>query len=253
MKWTMGFEYEVVSPISRLALSRRVKKIHSGIKVVDDCSVETNIPGFHTGEIVTPPLPEERALALFHEINAFMEDQGIQTNKSCGFHVNLSYNRGCSKLNPSLLVACTDDLYIAKRYNRQNNYYCVPWAKKVKQLNSEVKRINKKNSRWYSEYNLKTEFDMLVKGMIFERFADNTPHGNVLLHWEHSDKYLSVNISKLPEQHYVEYRMIGGKDYHKDPDAILEAIEHFKAGQTIAHENKQVQRIDQYLDWAVKR
>lgn len=251
MLWNLGFEYECFLPYKKPTTRKKVKALHPGIKVVDDLSLHNQPVDYTPCEIITPPLPEKQSIALMKKLNKFLIEEGAVANHTCGFHINLSFNKGSYQVNPNLLVACTDDLQIAREWKRTSNVYCKPWSKLVKQLDKEVQRQNKKYSYCYRPFTLRSEFETMTRKMFFQETTyDDGPTLQVLCSEDHTDKYMTVNISKLAKLGYVEYRMIGGSRYFTNDEPLLEAIDHFKQGQSIAHANRDQYRIDDYLNWA---
>ena len=253
MKWKLGFEFEIQSPFSHASMRGKLGKITRGLKVVNDCSIKRS-PGYYATEIITPPLVESQAKRLMLKLNSFLKSEGCITDKSCGFHINLSFNNACRKFNPSMLIATTDDFHIAQQFNRHTNVYCTPWKTYVKKLDTQVKRFNKRIARkgLYSPYTLRGEFDRMAQTLYYQTIDpdSDTPADEVMDSVDFHSKYLSVNLNNIKDYGYVEYRMIGGSSYLDETDTALEAIEHFKLSQTLAHEDNQPEKIDQYLEWA---
>ena len=89
----IGFEFEIGSP---WAIRTTVNKIRNdlgitGLKSQVDMTVETNHK--YNGEIATPVWPLAKGIRNLKRIFKWFEDNGIVTNDSCGFHVNLSFKR----------------------------------------------------------------------------------------------------------------------------------------------------------------
>ena len=67
-----------------------------------------------------------------------------------------------------------------------------------------------------------------------------------------TEKYYGVNFSKLP-QDYIEFRYLGGKDYEKKYNTIMNLTEHFVISlyETLAnpkYTEEDLQRLDKILE-----
>lgn len=250
-KFKIGFEIEAISTQSSTHIQRHVSLIDSSIIAEQDGSISTIPSHPYDVEIVTAPQEPKRALRTLKQIFEFMEDKNLQTNKSCGFHVNISCaNKSkMQKMNPEMLIAATDDLYIADFYKRSKNEYCIPWSSYVKRLDTFIKAENRKNR--YYRHNLRTEFSRLVYNTWDNaEFYDDYPSS--VVGSKISNKNVSINIGYLEPHGYVEYRMLGGRNYQKNYSAIEDAIDHFMMGQLIALNNTDEQRIQKYLEWCTQ-
>jgi len=134
-KFKYGFEVEGAYPSEKYDTVRKiVNSIYpKGGVIGDDCSLEFN-DSYETVEIKTPAQSELRALAnifkLFYRLNGI----GFKTNKTCGFHVNLSETKlfkqplhsGEQKLQKFCcgMAQHLDVIKWRKQFKRDRNYFC---------------------------------------------------------------------------------------------------------------------------------
>lgn len=138
--WKIGCEVECFgydSKISWNKFKRRLRRINCKIEVDSDDSIEADYDDANPShdeswsmEFKTPALPAVQALKVLKLCFALMQRHGVNTNESCGFHVNFSpvSNSVYKKLNP--LKIYVDPLWakIANAFNRGNNDFCTPPA-----------------------------------------------------------------------------------------------------------------------------
>ena len=87
----IGFEFEIGSPWSMATTVRKIREELGikGLKAQVDVTVDT--PQKYNGEIATPPWPYRQGVVNLKKIFKWFERNGIVTNDSCGFHVNISF------------------------------------------------------------------------------------------------------------------------------------------------------------------
>jgi hypothetical protein len=253
--FVMGFEYEFFSEYDEYDIEEHLTEDVFGIRlgskfeVVADPSLRIRDKKLYGWEIITPPLPEKQSIGVFHKVNQYLRNIDAKFNKTTGFHVNISYSdpKKMSKMDPRVLIATTDDYYLAKLFHRDKNTYCRPWKENVQILNNEIKRANRR-SKTYKQWDLKTEFDRLVDAFYSDDY-ESTPILRRTMDLVDA-KYSSININKLGQYGYVEYRMLGGDKYLDRETDILQSIEHFKESQLKAMNKANANVIPTYLDWA---
>jgi hypothetical protein len=145
------------------------------------------------------------------------------------------------KFDPMTLISVVDEQRVAQTFDREDNPYCVPWAYYFdllsKRVNADPTIIDKKHALMYNATSLVdcvAENDSDLKTDIADEVFS-----------ELDEKYITINISKL-QMHYVEFRMMGGKNYHlKDLRSIvLELADSVK----FAAQGKNDKVIEQYFD-----
>ena len=192
--------------------------------LVNDCWGEDII---ETVEFKTPPLPEkeafQKAFNIFEELNKI----GFFTNKSCGFHVNISEKnlfKHRARINfieyedmneisfsASVHKLCkfcwyfTNDLkpsFWLKMFNRSRNLYC-SWGK------SYSKIFDDKNYLRVLDYEFNCDLD---------RGAINTS-----------------NIESSAKKRRIEIRIAGNKDYTKKFDLLNKYFEAIRSSMYKAY------------------
>lgn len=206
----IGFEFEF---LHQLYDDEILDDLGSKYNIVVDTSIrhdEKSLKrdGWHRWEIITPPETPKKAFETLRTVQSYLIDTNARTNTSCGFHVNIS-ERDMSKFDPMTLIAVTDENLISNTFNRQNNDYCPNWAIYFDIL---WDRINK-SEKFDKKRILIDNATMLVKASAYGEWIDARYKYAQKVSELVISKYTSINVSKL-ELDYVEFRMIGGTDYH---------------------------------------
>lgn len=165
--------------------------------------------GWMRWELITPPEPKKKALKTLREVQSYLIDTGARTNTSCGFHVNISAS-DMSKFDPMTLISVTNEGLIGNTFNRADNPYCIPWSTYFDAIWKKVKRnkdIVDKNKV------LIDNATMIVNSSAYGDFPSEEYRYAKQVSRNLADKFVSINVSKL-QYNYVEFRMIGGTDYH---------------------------------------
>jgi hypothetical protein len=151
-------------------------------------------------ELITGPLPYLNAKYYLIKILNFIQKYGY-TNDKCSIHFNISFidDINLNDINILKLILNTDEDEIYRIYpSRKNNVY----AKSVKKIIP------------FKEYDFFNIPISIVKNNM------RIP----------TDKYYGVNFSHIineKEKQRLEYRYIGGKDYHLDTGQIIYFMEKF--------------------------
>ena len=195
----VGFEFEIGSPISLLTVCRRIKSELgiSGLKTVQEFTVETQLK--HNGEIITPVWPFRKGMTNLRRIFRWFERNGILTDDTCGFHVNLSYKKKEFNymIDPMRLVLCFNEEKWLKVCKRGNNEYTNCYIDEL--IVDSQKKVFDNEEKVYNW--IDQRLDLLT------------------------NKYRTINIENLVEDNpYVEYRCLGGVGYHLRPNIMFKAI-----------------------------
>ena len=195
----VGFEFEIGSPISLLTVCRRIKSELgiSGLKTVQEFTVETQLK--HNGEIITPVWPFRKGMVNLRRIFRWFERNGILTDDTCGFHVNLSYKKKEINymIDPMRLVLCFNEEKWLKVCKRGNNEYTNCYIDEL--IVDSQKKVFDNEEKVYNW--IDQRLDLLT------------------------NKYRTINIENLVEDNpYVEYRCLGGVGYHLRPNIMFKAI-----------------------------
>jgi len=150
-------------------------------------------------EIATTPMNIDVFMNVVPKMFDAIDKYGI-TNNECGFHVNISLSN-VQNLHNTLdivkLVLFTDEEYIYKAFDvRRNNTY----ARSMKDM-MFVDRM-----------------DMMLEDLIDKRKLEN------IYHVSHTN---AINHEHIKNEHYIEFRYIGGYDYHKKWNDIRRIVAHY--------------------------
>ena len=196
----VGFEFEIGAP---WVMRTVVKKIATdlgirGLVAQVDMTVETKAK--YNGEISTPVWPLAKGISNLRRIFKWFEKNGIVTDDTCGFHVNLSFRR--AELNWMLDV---DRLVLS--FNEEK------WLKLCK----------RSGNSYTSCYIDNLICDAGRKVFKDEPTRDAWVADRILELGE--DRFYSVNIEHLEENRpYVEYRVLGGKGYHLRYGVMIKGV-----------------------------
>ena len=151
-------------------------------------------------ELVTGPLPFVESKLIIAKTLKWIRENG-STNDRCSIHVNIAFDG--KKLGTSTNVSSLDIGKFVLNFNEDAVYEAFP-------------------NRRDSVYAKSIKFIVPLSGM--------TQPSPERISWKNymfvSEKYYGVNFSKLP-QNYIEFRYLGGKDYEKKYNTIMNMTEHF--------------------------
>ena len=209
----IGFEFEffanegldeVKRSLSQ-ALNKQIRveaEAHSEFKPSDQIfKLEPdNSGGSGMIELVTGPLPFVESKLIIAKTLKWIRENG-STNDRCSIHVNIAFDG--KKLGTSTNVSSLDIGKFVLNFNEDAVYEAFP-------------------NRRDSVYAKSIKFIVPLSGM--------TQPSPGRISWKNymfvSEKYYGVNFSKLP-QNYIEFRYLGGKDYEKKYNTIMNMTEHF--------------------------
>ena len=177
-------------------------KAHSDFKPTDkEFKLEPDMSGGKgLVELVTGALPYKEARIMIINVLNWIDNNGYTTDKS-SIHLNLSFDPKITK-KPSL-ISKMDPLKFVLTFNEREVYKMFPerkdsvYAKSIKWIMPKIE------ANYFNGQNINPHvFD-------FPR-----------------EKYYGVNFQKLAQE-YLEFRYIGGKDYHKKTSNILYLLDRF--------------------------
>ena len=196
----IGFEFEIGSPwgIRKTCEKMKTELNLTGLKTQEEYTVETQAK--YNGEITTPVWPFAKGFRNLKRIFKWFEKNGIVTDDSCGFHVNLSFKNQALNwmINPTNLILCFNEEKWLKVCKRHGNEYtdC--------QIDELI--INKPRKPFADEEKALNWIDKKIKDEVDER-------------------YHSVNWAHLETDNpYVEYRCLGGVGYHLRYGLMAKAV-----------------------------
>lgn len=218
-RFDIGFEFEFYSKLNHnevvytLRALLRKNRIRAQITSDDLCNAKKRFvvkddpsicpPSgqmyWNTYEVATPPMPRKTAIAFMNDFFKWIELYG-ETNSSCGLHVNISFSdkKKQDKLSDWKIVLAYDDAEVLRTLRRKRNIYCRSLRERIAPY--VMKRADM------------ADVDSVVNHI--QNYVENY----------YRNKYMAVNVSRLDDG-YVEFRALGGKDYHKRGDYIRDEIE----------------------------
>ena len=209
----VGFEFEFYADKSYYKLLEHLNNILSPVKISGFKKYHSSFkptakhwklePDMSLGpngiEVITGPIPYVNAKIYLLKILKTIEMFG-RTDENCSIHINISFDdkktdKTLDYLNPLKLILTLDEDFIYKFFpSRKNNFY----AKSIKKLVP------------YKDYHFADKAIELLQNSLE---LPNT-------------KYYGVNLQNLSSGR-LEYRYIGGQDYEKKTDEILQLMDYF--------------------------
>ena len=187
------------------ALSKQIRieeKAHSDFSPSDEVfKLEPdNSGGSGMIELVTGPMPFVESKLIIAKTLKWIRENG-STNERCSIHINVAFDG--KKLGTPANVSNLDIGKFVLNFDEDKVYEAFP---------------NRKDS----VYAKSIKFIVPLSGM--------TQPSPEKISWKNymfvSEKYYGVNFSKLPKN-YIEFRYLGGKDYEKKYNTIMNLTEHF--------------------------
>ena len=196
----VGFEFEIGAPWTMQTVANKIGAELGirGLKTQVDMTVETKAK--YNGEVTTPVWPVAKGISNLRRIFKWFEKNGIVTDETCGFHVNLSFRR--TELNwmldiDRLVLAFNEEKWL-KLCKRVNNTYTGCYIDNlICDAGKKVFKDEATRDEWVAEQIIKLG----------------------------EDRFCSVNIEHLEEDSpYIEYRVLGGKGYHLRYGVMVKGI-----------------------------
>ena len=159
-------------------------------------------------ELISPPLTTKEFLSMTPKIFNFINKYGY-TDDSCGLHNSISFTNIKNlevSLDPVKLALFTDEGLIYKYFeSRKNNEFAVSLMKALKRGKIDYSAIKE----LVDVKKLKKKFEY--------------------------DRHLGINFQNLSENNkYIEFRYIGGSDYHKKWDKVKQIVGNYIWNMSIA-------------------
>lgn len=223
----VGFEFEFISDLNKYRMLELLNKHtkfdfkgtrtfnysrddYSEYQLTYDGSLRSHrFVDYHSHELVSPVLSYDQAIADIGALFEFAKEQRdhIEINNYCGFHVNVSIP-GMSQLTRDkirrlYLLEKLDSQKILKQFDRDDNQY-------VRSHGIEKPLF----SEWM--FNYLDMQDFVSDSSFLDPYLMDT------------EKYRTVNFRKLnTNTPYLEFRILGGKDYHLRYSEVISAISRF--------------------------
>ena len=151
-------------------------------------------------ELVTGPMPFVESKLIIAKTLKWIRENG-STNERCSIHINIAFDG--SKLGVPANISNLDIGKFVLNFDENKIYEAFP---------------NRKDS----VYAKSIKFIVPLSGM--------TQPSPERISWKNymfvNEKYYGVNFTKLPKN-YIEFRYLGGKDYEKKYNTIMNLTEHF--------------------------
>ena len=151
-------------------------------------------------ELVTGPMPFVESKLIIAKTLKWIRENG-STNERCSIHINIAFDG--SKLGVPANISNLDIGKFVLNFDENKVYESFP---------------NRKDS----VYAKSIKFIVPLSGM--------TQPSPERISWKNymfvNEKYYGVNFTKLPKN-YIEFRYLGGKDYEKKYNTIMNLTEHF--------------------------
>jgi hypothetical protein len=148
-------------------------------------------------EIISPPTPLGEALEDLKTMFEWMKHHSVETNITTGLHINLSMPN-IKDIDLVKLVLFAGESHVMKAFDRIANSYTNP------QIRSIINNVTGNGT-------LPKEASEMI-ALAKQNLSSN--------------KYSSVNIEKIKDG-YLEFRMAGNVDYHKDFKKVRETVLRF--------------------------
>jgi hypothetical protein len=177
------------------------RKYHSDMKPDDkNFKIEPDLSGgYDMVELITGPLPYVDSKTILLKILKIMQKY-TETNEKCSIHINISFDpeispRLLENLNVLKIILNVDEDMIYEMFpKRKDNYYA----------------ISVKNIIPYKDFDFIGSAASIIENNI--ELPDTKYHG--------------ININTIKKGR-LEYRYIGGHDYHRKTKEILELLDYF--------------------------
>lgn len=163
-------------------------------------------------EFKSPPMPVKETMEWIDKLFPFIAEFSKAVGKTAGFHTSYSIDGVNLKRRTNFLklLMLLGESNMAEELDRGGNTYAV-------QL---LDTVSKSLRESYAALTTEQE-----KGRFFRDLLDNRRSWTEF--YPALVKYLSINLSKLEAHNYVEFRLLGGKDYIEKPAVIKRMMARF--------------------------
>lgn len=208
----MGFEAEMILPESEYGgneivanrefnrdLNKMLGSVSSSWELHYDGSIkpDAHAPGWGT-ELVSTPAQINKSLHYMQQTFALMSEKAILTNHTTGLHVGVSIqNQLMSEVNKLKLLMLLDEAFVSDAFDRTFNSYT---QSHVELLKKQIQKAQQTQRNWIQSRVMQDLIQEINKRIDLK-------------------KHRTVNFSKL-SQGYLEFRIMGNEDYHKNFDMV---------------------------------
>lgn len=206
----------------------------------DDSVKSDKFNDYNSLEFVTPILSYNKFISLTKEFFNLIEQYGWETSSSSGLHVGISFKdeQKNQNLDPLKLLVFSGDEFMKLTWPRirqklKNGELSQDYVKSnINTIKLIVKRVI-----YYSSNIEKITSNNI--GELFTKWLDSHSRSVFQKDPEWRNKHFAVNIGRLKDG-YVEFRVMGGKNYHKRLPEIEKQVKRFCLSmiQTSSEETK---------------
>ena len=168
-------------------------------------------------EVVSPPMPLDKCLAMLDKFWQWANDNGAYTNGTTGFHMSVSLpQHDAEKIDFVKLALFLGDIHVLEKFDRASNDYC----------KSAVEILERRIEK--GDVDMIGAMAALRDGLL--KIASHVmapPNENDI---QRFDKYTSIN----PKTGYVEFRSAGNEDYEKNIAALQDTLLRYARAMKIA-------------------
>ncbi len=183
-----------------------------------DGSLEGDIDGDGTAEVVSPPLPAKDAVQALKNFFALAAQHKIYTNGSTGLHINVSIPQ---KIDLLKLAVFTGDQYVLKNFDRLDNDYAEPVTRDIPRRadDQDVVKVKMEPARAKKNVFGKRKQSTTINFDLLKRIATNVSSNH------------TASISSNGK--WISFRHAGG-NYLKDYNEIFNVVGRFVRAVIIA-------------------
>lgn len=187
-----------------------------------DNSISRSNDSDFVAEIISPPMQLDVFFKKLKSFFAWAKTVDAYANATTGFHVGVSLPTSASPIDYIKLAMFLGDEHLLKRFGREANMYCVDAATGIYNHLSETDINDDKTNISIAADKLNSIL-LLLKHGCYSIASMNMQTRN-------SDKYMSINV----REDYIEFRILGGKDYLDKLDEIETVVMRYAYAMVIA-------------------
>lgn len=208
----MGFEAEMILPNAEYGdseieannqftseLNQKLGAVSNSWELHYDGSIkpDAHAPGWGT-ELVSAPAQINKSLHYMQQTFELMSEKGILTNHTTGLHVGVSVqNLDITQVNKLKLLMLLDEAFVSDAFDRTFNTYT---QSHVELLKKQIQKAQQTQRDWIQSRVMQDLIQEINKRIDLK-------------------KHRTVNFSKLSNG-YLEFRIMGNEDYHKNYDMV---------------------------------